>query len=87
LIHHLSFFDYTHLPTRPPPPPPPPLQLLTLYLYSNQLEGNLPSELGALVNLEHFDASENLLSGPIPPSLGGMANLRCVRIEPLEESR
>ena len=46
-----------------------------LFLYSNQLSGQLPSELGGLSNLTGLSLGENQLSGEIPAELGGLSNL------------
>ena len=46
-----------------------------LVLFSNQLSGQLPSELGGLSNLTGLSLGENQLSGEIPPELGGLSNL------------
>jgi len=50
--------------------------LQKLYLYSNQLSGNIPSELGNLSYLYHLYLSNNQLSGSIPPELGSLGNLQ-----------
>ena len=44
-------------------------------LYSNQLTGTIPAELGNLTNLKTLDLSNNQLTGAIPPELGNLANL------------
>lgn len=40
-----------------------------------QLSGELPTELGNLVKLTHFDLRRNTLSGAIPQSYGALTNL------------
>jgi len=39
------------------------------------LEGAVPTEIGALTNLEKLDLSENFLEGPIPSELGSLPKL------------
>ena len=46
-----------------------------LYLYSNQLTGEIPAELGSLTNLEVLDLPYNQLTGEIPAELGDLTNL------------
>nr|XP_029120168.1 MDIS1-interacting receptor like kinase 2-like [Elaeis guineensis] len=47
----------------------------TLYLYTNNLSGTIPHELGNLVNIRDLDISENQLSGYIPSTLGNLTML------------
>ncbi|MEA3348992.1 MAG: sortase [Chloroflexota bacterium] len=47
-----------------------------LYLYSNELSGNIPPELGNLSNLTRLYLGWNELSGSIPYELGNLSNLR-----------
>ena len=47
-----------------------------LWLYDNQLRGEIPPELGSLGNLTRLYLSNNELSGEIPPELGNFANLK-----------
>ena len=42
---------------------------------THQLRGEIPPELGNLVNLERLYLSENQLTGEIPPELGNLVNL------------
>ena len=46
-----------------------------LALYSNQLTGEIPAELGDLSNLEVLTPYSNQLTGEIPAELGGLINL------------
>ena len=46
-----------------------------LALYSNQLTGEIPAELGDLSNLEVLTPYSNQLTGEIPAELGGLTNL------------
>lgn len=50
-------------------------RVIALDLSSNRLEGELPSELGDLRNLEELTIRKNLLRGEIPPELGRLSNL------------
>jgi len=45
-------------------------------LYSNNISGPIPSELGNLTNLVSLDLYLNSFSGPIPESLGKLSKLR-----------
>lgn len=45
-------------------------------LYSNNISGRVPSELGNLTNLVSLDLYLNGLSGPIPDTLGKLQKLR-----------
>ena len=47
-----------------------------LYLWSNGLTGEIPSELDGLANLEELEMYGNALTGEIPPELGNLANLK-----------
>ena len=45
-------------------------------LYSNNIGGSIPSELGNLTNLVSLDLYLNSFTGPIPESLGKLSKLR-----------
>lgn len=45
-------------------------------LYSNNISGIIPNELGNLTNLVSLDLYMNHLTGPIPDSLGNLQKLR-----------
>jgi somatic embryogenesis receptor kinase 1 len=45
-------------------------------LYSNNISGTIPSELGNLTNLVSLDLYLNNFTGPIPGSLGNLLKLR-----------
>ncbi|KAF7849490.1 hypothetical protein BT93_L0731 [Corymbia citriodora subsp. variegata] len=49
------------------------LEVLTLS--SNTISGEIPREIGNLVNLQILQIDYNLLSGPIPSHLGNLSNL------------
>lgn len=51
-------------------------RVVELDLSENELDGTIPSELGALTNLEKLNFSKNQLRGTIPPELGNLTNLR-----------
>ena len=46
-----------------------------LWLYNNQLTGEIPAELGDLTNLEQLLLSNNQLTGEIPAELGDLTSL------------
>jgi len=46
-----------------------------LDLTSNELTGEIPAEIGELINLEKLDLKSNSLSGNIPSSLANLQNL------------
>ncbi|XP_015161801.1 BRASSINOSTEROID INSENSITIVE 1-associated receptor kinase 1-like isoform X2 [Solanum tuberosum] len=49
-------------------------------LYSNNISGRIPNELGNLTELVSLDLYLNNLNGPIPPSLGKLQKLRFLRL-------
>ncbi|MDE2954331.1 MAG: leucine-rich repeat domain-containing protein, partial [Gemmatimonadota bacterium] len=49
--------------------------LTHLYLWGNQLSGEIPTALGNLSNLTYLDLGDNQLSGAIPTELGNLSNL------------
>ncbi|KAG4086869.1 L domain-like protein [Neocallimastix lanati (nom. inval.)] len=52
-----------------------------LKLYSNNLDGSIPPELGELSELIELNLSGNKLSGSIPPELGNLTNLQELVLE------
>ena len=46
-----------------------------LFLNENELSGEVPPELGNLLNLNHLDLGSNSLSGTIPSEIGNLLNL------------
>ena len=49
--------------------------LSKLYLYSNQLTGEIPPEIGNLTNLTGLLLYDNQLTGTIPTEIGNLTNL------------
>ena len=47
---------------------------------NTRLIGEIPPELGNLVNLDALDLINNQLSGEIPPELGDLANLEYLHL-------
>ena len=56
-------------------------RITELRLWNNNLNGEIPWELGYLTSLRSLDLSENQLRGEIPPELGRLANLKWLTIE------
>ena len=46
-----------------------------MYLSSNELTGEIPSEIGNLTNLTYLHLSVNQLTGSIPSEIGNLTNL------------
>ncbi len=51
-------------------------KVLSIVLYNNGLEGEIPPELGDLVHLETLWLGDNSLTGDIPPELGKLRQLK-----------
>ena len=51
-------------------------RVITLKLARNNLTGQVPADLGNLLNLTQLDLRSNKLAGPIPAELGNLSNLR-----------
>ena len=51
-----------------------------IYLIGNNLEGEIPAELGKLSHLEGLYLARNELSGSIPPELGDLYNLEVLML-------
>ncbi len=47
-----------------------------LYLHENQLDGNIPTELGGLASLETLQLNLNELTGTIPSEFGNLSSLQ-----------
>ena len=52
-----------------------------IYREDYGLTGNIPSEIGCLVNLEYLDLEDNQLIGEIPPEIGYLVNLEYLDLE------
>ncbi|MDW7695377.1 gliding motility-associated C-terminal domain-containing protein [Flammeovirgaceae bacterium SG7u.111] len=52
-----------------------------LDLTGNNLNGEVPAELGSIVSLERLVLADNVLSGEIPSELGDLVNLRVLKME------
>ena len=52
----------------------------SLFLSQNQLNGEIPPELGNLEKLETLSLWGNQLSGPIPSEIGNLANLETLKL-------
>lgn len=55
-------------------------KVVSLVLYTNNLKGTIPPELGNLANLTRLGLNRNALSGLIPPELGSLTSLETLRI-------
>jgi len=55
--------------------------LTSLKLYSNQLTGSIPSEIGTLTNLNRLYLYNNQLTGEIPSSIGNLNNLEFLLLD------
>ena len=55
-------------------------RITAIELTDNQLEGQIPAEVGNLANLEHLDLAGNLLTGSIPEELGEINRLRHINL-------
>jgi len=51
-----------------------------LLLFTNNLNGAIPPEIGLMTNLISLHLYNNQLSGPIPPELGNLSNLESLRL-------
>ena len=56
------------------------VNLKWLILFENALEGRVPDELGACVELEELNLRSNKLSGAIPPSIGKLVKLKTLHL-------
>ena len=55
-------------------------QIIGLNLYGNELSGEIPPELGNIVNLTHLEFGSNYLGGVIPRELGNLTNLEWLEL-------
>lgn len=53
----------------------------SLNLFSNNLSGSLPAELGDLPELTWIDLSDNHIAGPIPETIVGLTNVWLLRLQ------
>ena len=51
-------------------------RVIKLNLFSNQLTGEIPPELGSLTSLTTLNLADNELTGPIPTELGSLTSLQ-----------
>ena len=56
-------------------------RVVDLELWSNDLSGSIPPELGSLDRLRSLNLYNNYLPGPIPPELGNLASLEDLRLD------
>jgi len=54
--------------------------IVEIQLPNNNLEGNLPPEIGDFPTLKLLDLSNNLLEGPIPPEIGLLVKLESLNL-------
>ncbi|KAH7854066.1 hypothetical protein Vadar_009668 [Vaccinium darrowii] len=54
--------------------------LESMFLYNNQLSGQLPNQFGQFGNIRELDLRNNLLSGPIPDTLGSLASITSINL-------
>ena len=57
-----------------------------LHLWSNELSGTIPAELGSLTNLQKLELHDNNLSGEIPAELGALTSLQSLYLHDNELS-
>jgi len=55
-------------------------ETIALYLPSTGLTGEIPSEIGQLINLRHLHLFNNELTGEIPESIGDLINLENLQL-------
>lgn len=55
-------------------------KLERLYFGQNQISGNIPAEIGNLVNLTLLDMGQNMLSGQIPLTIWNLTNLFVLKL-------
>eukprot|EP00752_Nemacystus_decipiens_P017123 g15339.t1 len=56
-------------------------RVVLLSLFSNNLQGTIPKELGKLTAIQRLSLAGNQLSGPIPPELGKLAALETLTLQ------
>ena len=52
-----------------------------MHLFNNQLTGEIPKEIGKLINLQELNLSNNQLTGEIPKEIGKLTNLKYCYLE------